>query len=109
MRHHIGTKTSCEELAALADRLLGYPRKGRYASGEREMSDTPGSIGWTMRYAEVRRHPRRSRWAYPIDDEIVEAMADERKRGRINASERGKMERAEAGAKVLPGSWEAEA
>jgi hypothetical protein len=60
-----------------------------------------------MRHGELRKHPTQSRWAYPMDDELLVAVRAEQLSGRkLEPEERAQLGSVAAKAKALPASWE---
>jgi hypothetical protein len=53
-----------------------------------------------MRHGEVRKHPQKSEWAYPVDETLEGADTEN-----LSASERQTLADAKAGAVDLPEDW----
>lgn len=60
------TLASCDAFGAAIDAEFGYPK-----ANVRTPGGPPAPLGQTTRYAEPRKHPTQSKWAYPEDPVIV--------------------------------------
>ncbi len=102
MKHIIGTKADCDTVAAAADKLCGYPRAGRNAAtGELVNPGKAGSFGWTMRHADVVKHPTKAAYAYPVDDKLENALAEPELREKLKAAELAELDAAKLNAAEL--------
>jgi hypothetical protein len=51
-----------ETYAAAVDKHMGYPKAGTNVGGG---IHAPAELGMTLRYGDVRKHPKDELWAYP--------------------------------------------
>ena len=74
-----------DDLLLLASRLdldLGYPKPGVNVG---DGIHAPPEQSVTLRHVELRKHPAREEWAYPVDV-VTESMAASAKQPRIGAA-----------------------
>jgi len=120
MKYTIGTKTHCEAVQAAADKLLGYPRTAKapkpkpatkklqadayLLTGQEEFEPRKGPDVTMATYAEVRRHPKREEYAYPITADIEKAST-----ASLGAGDKQAIDDAKASAVTLSEDWESDA
>ena len=124
MKYTVGTKAHCEAVQAAADKLMGYPKTAtkhaviakdeeqlaadaKLLTGCEEFVERFTAAVTMPTFAEVRRHPTYSQFAYPIpedlQDEYLEMTGDQ-----LTTEEDKLLFDAIDGAKELPPSWEAD-
>lgn len=67
-----GTRAEIGRLSRAIDQALGLPRQGTTANGQphpRSPSSPPG-FGWTVRHANVRKHPTLDLYSYLVTPEV---------------------------------------
>jgi len=108
MSHFVGTGLQCLALLAIANRLLGYPRAQITQTGGGVHVPLPtgsGQPGWTERHGVRIQHPiNTSNWAYPIDDELRQAIQDARA-NRLSEAERDELRSRIQAAVTLAVDW----
>jgi len=104
IKHVTGTRRAMERIRDLDSRLHGLPRKGHYRGGGRHapIDDVPPN-GWTLRQHDVRRHPSRDEWAYPIDAELARLRAEQA--DSLDGGEQAAIDTALAAAAELTSDW----
>lgn len=104
MRKHVtfASKRSAEDYAALQDKLHGYPKRNVRVDGR------PGT-SFTVRYADVRKHPERDEWAVDATETPSGRTKEEQRPARdkrLTAQERSALDTELAKRKQLDDSWE---
>jgi len=105
--HVTGTRKAMLRLRDLDSRLHGFPRRGHHVGGGRHapIDDAPPQ-GWTLRRQDVRKHPSRDEWAYPVDTELSKVRAE--RDAELKATERTVLDTAITNAAPLPADWDDE-
>lgn len=106
MKQYEGTRTQVEGFAALADKLLDLPRKGRHVGGGRHVTipDTPG-IGWTLEHQPEEHPTRPNLFAVRLHSELSDAIDDTELGKRLTGPERASMRAAKQSAPNRDESW----
>jgi hypothetical protein len=89
-KHTVGTKAHCDSVSAAANKLMGYPKQAKggavftgdaeqvaadayLLTGQEEFVPVPGPDVEMPTYAQVRKHPVRNEYAYPVTEAIEDA------------------------------------
>jgi hypothetical protein len=109
MNIFVGTSLECDALAAIADKLLGYPTGNTswtHVGGGRhvEMPAKPGAPGWTKEHGAVRQHPTNPLLcAYPIDAALEAAAAGDT--SKLSGTEKTTLTTSIAAKQTLTSDW----
>jgi len=106
---YIAGKLECDMIGTVSNKMFGYPSKGKHVGGGSHvtMTDVPG-IGWTLRHANVMKHPTKEQWAYPIDNTLSAAIVGGGM-SNLDVAESTSLVAALADAKQLSADWTSDA